>query len=269
MCKQGIGLHTGAKTAVALLPAQADEGIIFLSESGAEIPATADHVVATDRAVTLGLGDARVRTVEHLLGAIYGMGLDNVRVSLNGPEAPACDGSAREWVELLRQAGRRRLSRRRAVHVLARPVWAAEDDSWAMALPARGLSVTVGVDFSGTVIGRQLVCLPLTAGRFAAEVAPARTFAFEHELGALRAAGLAQGGGVENAFVVGPAGYSGPLRFPDEIARHKTLDLVGDLALCGHRFEAQVVALRPSHRVNVALAKALRAAFGGPSQPPR
>jgi len=111
------------------------------------------------------------------------------------------------------------------------------------------------------VVGRQTLWIPQVVRRFAADLAPARTFAFEHELGQLRSAGLARGGEAGNAFTVGADGYSGPLRFDDEVVRHKALDLIGDLALCGHALEAQVVAVRPGHRGNVALAKAVRAAL--------
>lgn len=259
--KRGVGLHTGMESSVTLRPAEANAGIVFVS--GAEIPARAEHVVGTDRGTTLGLGEARVQTVEHLLAAIYGMGVDNVRVEVEGPEVPACDGSAREWVALLEQAGRRSQGQRRARGELRESVWVVEEGYWAMALPAERLGIAVGIDFPGTVVGRQAVWVELSAGRFAEELAPARTFAFLEELEGLRAAGLAKGGGAENAFGIGPEGYSGPLRFPDEVVRHKALDLVGDLALCGSRLAAQVIAVRPSHRGNVALARALAAALGG------
>lgn len=258
----GVGLHSGERTAVRLLPAEADAGIVFVSDSGVEIPATVEHVVSTDRCTTLGIGDARVSTVEHILGTLYAMGIDNVRVAMEGPEVPACDGSALEWVSRVREAGRRRLEKARHVRAVARVVWVGEEDWWAMALPARGLSVAVAVEFAGTVVGRQAVWAALTERSFVSELAPARTFAFTHELEALRAAGLARGGSGENAFTVGPEGYSGPLRFEDEVVRHKALDLVGDLALCGHRFRGQVVAVRPSHRANVVLARALRSVLG-------
>ena len=259
--KEGIGLHTGAQCLLRLLPAEANAGIVFVSEEGVEIPALAGYVAATERATSLGLGQARVHTVEHLLAALYALGVDNVRVELTGPEVPACDGSARDWAALVGHAGLRRQGAVRRVWSLRRPVWVGEGDWWAMALPAARFAVAVGVEFAGTVAGRQSLWLAVTPGRFASELAPARTFALARELEAVRAAGLAQGGGPENAFAVGPEGYSGPLRFPDEVARHKALDLVGDLALCGYRFRGQVVAVRPRHGGNVALAGALRSAL--------
>jgi UDP-3-O-acyl N-acetylglucosamine deacetylase len=257
---KGIGLHTGAECAVALLPAEPDAGIVFVSSTGVEVPATGEYVAGTDRCTTLAVGDARIGSVEHLLAALYADGVDNVRIEVEGPEVPTRDGSAREWLELLRRAGRERLGVGRRAIALRQAVWAGEGQSWAAALPARRLSVGVGVDYEGTVVGRQTLWLPVTRQRFAAEVAPARTFALTNEIEALRAAGLALGGGEGNAFAVGPEGYSGSLRFADEVVRHKTLDLIGDLALCGWRLAAAVIAVRPSHRTNVELVRAVRAA---------
>jgi len=260
--KHGIGLHTGVSASVRLVPAAADTGIVLVLRSGAQIPATAEFVVGTERATTLGSGGESIGAVEHLMAAICMAGIDNVRVEADGPELPACDGSAKEWVALLRRAGRQRLGTARVVRSLQTPVWHGDRDSWAVVLPARaGLSVGVAVDFPGTVVGRQTLWMPSAARRFARDLAPARTFAFEHEVEALRSSGLARGGGVENAFTVGKDGYSGPLRFPDEVVRHKALDLIGDLALCGYALRAQVIAVRPGHRGNVALARAVRAAL--------
>jgi UDP-3-O-acyl-N-acetylglucosamine deacetylase len=196
------------------------------------------------------------------MAAICMAGIDNIRVEADGPEMPACDGSAKEWVALLRQAGRRQLGAARAVRSLQTPIWHGGGDSWAVVLPAKaGLSVGVAVDFPGTVAGRQTLWIPAATRRFARDLAPARTFAFEHEVEALRSSGLARGGDAENAFTVGKNGYSGPLRFPDEVVRHKALDLIGDLALCGYTLRAQVIAVRPGHRGNAALARAVRAAL--------
>ena len=257
--KDGVGLHTGQKCALTILPAPPNAGIVFVSPAGDEIPATVEHVLDTDRGTTLGTAQTRVRSVEHLMAALYGMGVDNARIELEGPEAPACDGSAIEWVRLVQRAGRAGLGVTRQAPALAQPVWVDAQPGWAVVLPARGaLSLAVAVDFSGTVVGKQTLFLRLTRARFIRELAPARTFVDLKDLDELRARGLAQGGASENAFAFGPQGYSGPLRFPDEVVRHKALDLLGDLALCGCRFAGQVVAVRPGHRLNLALAAALR-----------
>jgi len=259
--KKGIGLHSGAKCAVALLPAEPDAGIVFICESGVALPATVDHVVGTDRSTTLGLGEARVRSVEHLLAALYGLAVDNVSIQVQGPEVPACDGSAQEWVEVLGQAGRKRLGARRKTGTLAKAVWVTNGDAWAVASPARNLAVGVGVEYPGTAAARQTFWVSLARGQFASQVAPARTFCLRREYEALLAAGLGKGGRLENTFVVDADGYSGPLRFPDEVVRHKTLDVIGDIALGGWRLAAHIVTVRPSHRMNVELARAVRGAL--------
>ncbi len=257
--KTGIGLHTGLPCSVSLRPLGPDAGIVFAVESGTEIPATAEYVVDTRRGTTLGVGGATVGCVEHLLAALYAMGIDNARVEVTGAEVPACDGSALEWVELLRQCGSVRLDADRHVARLERIVWAGEGASSALALPGgSALDLAVAVGYEGTVASDQSLRMRLTAPGFAREIAPARTFALLREIEELRAGGLSRGGSEANAFAVGPRGYSGVLRFEDEVVRHKTLDLVGDLALCGRRFGGVVVAVRPSHRVNVQLARALR-----------
>ena len=258
--KDGIGLHTGSRSSLTLLPAAPHAGIVFICGSGAEIPATAEQVVDTRRCTTLGRGGARVMTVEHVLSALYGMGVDNVRIEVQGEEIPACDGSAQEWVKLIRRAGLRRLEAPREMLTLGKAVWVAEGDSWGVAAPAPRLTLAVGVDYGEEVVGRQTLWLPVTATRYARELAPARTFGFEHEVETLLAAGLARGGTRENAIVVRSDGYSAPLRFPDEAVRHKAMDALGDLALCGGRLRAHVALVRPSHRLTTELALALRQA---------
>ncbi len=270
----GIGLHSGENCAVSLLPAEPDTGVIFIT-GGVEIPGRVEFVVDTRRGTTLGreafpggAGEtpalpgepARVGCVEHLLAALYGLGFDNVRVEVEGRELPAADGSASAWVTLLRRAGKMKQTAQRQVARLDRGVWAGGGVSWAMVGPAgSGLSLAVGVEFENTAAGRQTLWLKVTPGHFTRELAPARTFAMAEEIEALQTAGLSKGGSPENAFAVGRDAYSGPLRFTDEVVRHKALDLLGDIALCGHRFEGQVVAVRPSHQLNVALAGELKA----------
>lgn len=264
--KEGIGLHTGEPCAVTLHPAAPGEGVLFVSECGCRIPARAEYVGDTRRGTTLAAEGARIGAVEHVLAALYALEVDAVRIAVEGPEVPACDGSAREWVEAVQEAGIEGKGARRRDRRLGEGVWVREGEAWAVAAPAAGgLSLAVAVDYEGTAAGQQTLWMRLNRRSFVKELAPARTFALADELEALRARGLARGGSAENAFTVGPEGYSGALRFPDEVVRHKALDLVGDLALCGCRFAAHVTALRPSHRLNVALARAI----GGALRPDR
>jgi UDP-3-O-[3-hydroxymyristoyl] N-acetylglucosamine deacetylase len=258
--KAGIGLHTGRRSSLTLLPAAPDAGIVFICRSGEEIPAVAERVVETRRGTTLGQGEARVMTVEHVLSALCGRGVDNARLEVAGEEIPACDGSAQEWVELIRQAGVTRLDAPRKALKLAEAVWVGEGEAWGVAVPGVKFTLAVGVDFGEAVVGRQTWWGPVTPARYARELAPARTFGFAHEVEALLAAGLAQGGTAENAVVVTPEGYSVPLRFPNEAVRHKAMDAIGDLALCGGRLQAHVTLVRPSHRLVTKLALAMRQA---------
>jgi len=259
--KDGIGLHTGRRSSLTLLPAAPHAGIVFICGRGVEIPATAEHVVDTRRGTTLGQGEARVMTVEHLLSAFHGLGVDNARIEVEGEEVPACDGSAREWVELIRRSGVTRLEAPARILSPREAVWFSEGESWAVAVPGPRFTLAVGVDYGDEVVGRQALWSPVTPARYARELAPARTFGFAHEVEALLAAGLARGGSEENAIIVRPDGYSVPLRFPDEIVRHKAMDAVGDLALCGARLKAHVTLVRPCHRLTTGLARALRAAM--------
>jgi len=260
--KKGIGLHTGVMCTVSLLPAEDNAGIVFVSESGRIIPATAERVVDTQRGTTLGDGTVTIGCVEHLMAAFFGVGVDNVSVEVTGPEIPACDGSAREWVQALSDAGIKHSGRQILLPAVQEGIWIENGLAYLVAVPSQSdLTLSVGVDFEDTVAGRQMVSMRLTRRRFEREIAPARTFVMADELESLRARGLAQGGSELNAFAVGKASYSGPLRFDDEVVRHKALDLVGDIALCGRHFFGHIIAIRPSHDANVALARALRKAF--------
>src|SRR4030042_1352191 len=175
----GLGLDSGETGAVSLRPAEPDAGIAFVT-GGRVIPGRADYVVDTQRGTTLGTGAARVGCVEHLMAALYGMEIDALRVEVEGPELPACDGSAADWVKLLRKAGRARLGAKRDVPRLRRGVWAADAATWARAGPGGdGLSLAVGVDFENTAAGRQALWMAVNRRSFANELAPARTFALE------------------------------------------------------------------------------------------
>jgi UDP-3-O-[3-hydroxymyristoyl] N-acetylglucosamine deacetylase len=259
----GIGLHSGAPTQLVLHPARAGEGISFLrtdARTPVEIPARSSEVSSTRLATTLGHGDASVRTVEHLLGALYGLGIDNVRIEVDGPELPVMDGSAAPFVYLIRSAGVFRQRERRRSLRLRRPIEVRDGDRSIRVEPARELRVRYAVDFEHPAIRRQeLELAPLDAERFDREIAAARTFGFLRDVRALWSAGLARGGSLDNTVVLDETRVVNPqgLRWPDEFVRHKVLDLCGDLALLGLPLIGHVHVERGGHALHQQLVAAI------------
>ncbi|MQA88811.1 MAG: bifunctional UDP-3-O-[3-hydroxymyristoyl] N-acetylglucosamine deacetylase/3-hydroxyacyl-ACP dehydratase [Gemmatimonas sp.] len=261
---EGIGLHTGAPVRMRLLPADVQTGIRFRRtdlDEPAEIPAVVSNVVELDRGTALGVGGARVSTVEHVLSALVGMEIDNVVVELDGPEPPAADGSGRPFAELIAGAGTVEQDAPARILALNQVLTVEDGDSRYVVSPGERYEISVTIRFDHPCIGRQFTSVELDTETFVRDVAPARTFGFAAEVDSLRARGLARGGSLENAIVLTEDGlHEGvDLRFKDEFARHKVLDLVGDLALLGGRFRGHVMAERPSHRGNVALARGIQA----------
>ena len=258
----GIGLHGARSVRLTLHPAEANTGIVFVrADLGhVTIPAHHDHVVDTRLCTVVGAGAARVGTVEHLLAAFAGAGIDNAWVEVDAPELPILDGSAEPFLFLIDCAGVVAQNAPRRVIEVRRPVRVEQDGSWAELTPASsGLHMDVGIDFAATAIGRQTFGLSLTQESFRHELAGARTFAVADEIDQLRQAGLALGGSLENAVVVDGAAVLNPggLRMEAEFVRHKMLDMVGDLALAGGLLRAHVRAWRPGHALNQALLGAL------------
>lgn len=247
-----------------LLPAPADTGVVFRRtdlEGAPTVEAKAARVVDTDRGTTIGSGEVRVHTVEHLLAALSGCGIDNLVVELSGPEVPIVDGSARPFVDLIERAGVEEQDAALRTLALSEPISLREGDSSYVVTPATAFEVSATVEFDHPLIGRQFSSYRIDPTTFSKEIASARTFGFTREIEELRARGLAQGGSLENALVLTDEGLheGSTLRFPDEFARHKVLDIVGDLALLGARLGGHVMAQRPSHRGNVALAREILA----------
>ena len=260
----GIGLHSGDSVQVRLRPAPERTGIVFLRADLAgrpHVPALFQHVVDTTLATTLACGSASVATVEHLVAALVASRIDNVLVDVHGPELPVLDGSARPWMELLGEAGRAEQVAHAARIVVRRRVEVVSGERRASLVPSSGFEVAATIDFPHPLIGRQSLGLALENGEFGRELAWARTFGFAHEVDALRRAGLARGGSLDNAVVYGDAGVMNPegLRAPDEPVRHKLLDLVGDLGLLGARLQGRLEAVRPGHGITLALLRALLA----------
>jgi UDP-3-O-[3-hydroxymyristoyl] N-acetylglucosamine deacetylase len=264
----GVGVHTGQRVNLTLLPAPSGHGIVFRRiDLGRDIPASYDRVVDTTLCTTIGDGAARVGTIEHLMAALAGAGVDNVLIELNGPEVPIMDGSAAPFSFLLECAGVATLPTPRRVIEILRPVRVTDGKAFAELRPfeksARNpvptLDLEVTIDFTDAAIGRQTQTLRLTSENFREAVAPARTFALVSDIAHLRERGLARGGSLDNAVVVDGAKVLNPggLRMKDEFAAHKLLDAVGDLALAGAALHGRYIANRPGHGLNNKLLKAL------------
>jgi len=257
---QGIGLHSGRPASVLVRPAPSGTGLIVVdSASGQEIPATAQNVVDTSRCTQLGVGGIVVQTVEHVLSALAGCGVDDAVIESFGGEMPAVDGSARPFADAVLMAG-----------VIEQPdgdvpfltVGQAHllthGSSVFLVEPSDAFRIKVVLDYpSHAFIGTQVAVYSGGETSYIDEIAPARTYGFLHEVEALRSRGLALGASADNALVLSDDGYATRRRFDNELARHKLLDMIGDLALAGRRICAQITAIRPGHAGNTALACSL------------
>ena len=256
---EGIGLHSGRAIRMRLVPAEAGSGIVFVrTDAGhATIPATLEHAGPSFYATVIGRDGATVSTVEHLMAALYALQVDDLRIELNGAEVPILDGSSRPFVDLILEAGRVELPAEREYLNLVRPVVVSKDEKRIAAYPCSEYRVTYAIDFDHPVLGYQELSASLWGdGAFAEKLAPARTFTFESEVEKLRKNGLALGGSLDNAVVLGEDGIlNAELRFPDEFVRHKMLDLTGDLSLLGRPLRAHVVAYRAGHDLHARLAR--------------
>lgn len=259
----GIGLHSGKAAEVTLRPAPAGTGIVFARSDLAhavEIPVRPESVTRTELSTQIGCGDATVDTVEHLLAAIYGLGIDNARVDVDGTEIPGMDGSAAPFVFLIRAAGVYEQAEARSVYRLRRPIEIRDGNRVIRAEASRSLKVSYRVDYDHPAIGRQLIrAMPIQADRFERDVARARTFGFFRDVEALRAAGRALGASLDNTVVLDDCGVmnSEGLRCDDEFVRHKILDLIGDLALLGTPIQAHIKVERGGHALHQALVSEL------------
>ena len=254
----GIGLHSGRKVTLSLRPASAGSGIRFRRADldGVEIPATVDNVDRQHYATGLSRNAEAVRTVEHLLAALVGLGVDNVVVDLDQPEVPIMDGSAASFVYLLHEAGLRRLAAPRRYLKVFRPVSLSRGDKRIALYPSDDFKVSYSISFDHPLLRHMSRTLTVTKASFVDEIAPARTFGFLKEVEMLRRQGLALGGSLENAVVLGDTGIlNNRLRFEDEFVRHKILDAIGDLALVGHPVIGHLVVHRGGHGLHTAFAE--------------
>jgi len=294
---EGNALHTGESVKVNLVPSDANTGIVFVRTDldNAEIPALAKHINRTNRQTILHKGDASVGTVEHLMASLYALGVDNLRVELNGSEIPILDGSAAPLVDLITEAGMEEQSEEKNYYILEEPFTFKDDDgSEIMALPSDSFEVSALIDYGTSVLGPQHAHLDHMTN-FREEIASARTFSFLRELEPLLDQGLIKGGDLNNAIVyvdqeIAPATLDKlkaafekedvqvtnrgtlnniELRFSNEAARHKLLDVIGDIALLGRPLKARLIATKPGHGVNAEFTKALAAKIRKEESKPR
>jgi UDP-3-O-[3-hydroxymyristoyl] N-acetylglucosamine deacetylase len=256
----GIGLHSGKPVRLELKPAPAEHGIRFVrTDVGVEIPANLEYLARLDHATTLSRDGVSVDTVEHLLSALQGLGVDDVLVEVDGPEVPILDGSGAPFVILIHEAGLRPLAANRTYLKILRPVEVVRGAKSIRISPADHFRVSYVIGFDHPLLRHQAASFRVAADTFVEAIAPARTFGFLREVETLRRSGLALGGSLDNAVVIGETGVlNNRLRFADEFVRHKILDAIGDLALLGHPVVGHVEATRAGHALHAALCQRLR-----------
>ncbi|MEO1209338.1 MAG: UDP-3-O-acyl-N-acetylglucosamine deacetylase [Cyanobacteria bacterium J06638_20] len=265
--RTGVAMHSGNTVQVRISPAPANTGRVFirtdLPDTAPPIPATIIQVgqttLSTELAAEQGDFSATVRTVEHLLAALTGMGVDNARIEIDGGEVPILDGSALLWVEAIAQAGvQTQTIPKGPAPPLEHPIAVYQDDTFATAIPSPELRFTYGIDFELEPIGKQWISWSPSEEPFEQAIAPARTFGLAHQVEYLRSQGLIKGGTLDNALVCGTKGWlNPPLRFSNEPVRHKLLDLVGDLSLVHRLPIAHYIAYKASHHLHTRLAHRL------------
>jgi UDP-3-O-[3-hydroxymyristoyl] N-acetylglucosamine deacetylase len=257
----GIGLHSGEPVKMTLSPAAADTGVLFRAVDGTFIPASAEHVVDTRSATTVGAFGVKVRSIEHLMAALSGLGIDNVLVDTTAEELPAADGSAKPFVELLQAAGRVSLPAPRQRLVIQEPIRVGDENRWLEILPSDSFRISYTLDNSHPVIGLQAASYAVTEEIFVDQLAPARTYGFLKDVPLMRQNGLARGGSLDNAIVVGKRiVLNDHLRFRDEFVRHKILDVIGDLHTLGRPVVGHVLGKNAGHALNQELAASIQKA---------
>ncbi|NBV82710.1 UDP-3-O-[3-hydroxymyristoyl] N-acetylglucosamine deacetylase [bacterium] len=261
----GIGIHSGANCEVTLTPSTIGTGICFRVPDTcgniSEIPATVAYSLAQSRASLLVKETAKILTPEHLLAALFGVGVSDAIITLSSPEVPILDGSATPFVNELLQAGIVQSGQPWFTATVPVPIICNENDASVLALPDPGLRFSMIIEYDN-FIGTQSITWDYDTRSFVTDIAPARTYAFKAEIDQLLAAGLGKGGTLDNAVVIGDSEYLSKLRFDDELVRHKLLDLIGDLSLVGTHLQGHFVGIRSGHALNRQLALRLAALPG-------
>ncbi|MEW6558063.1 MAG: UDP-3-O-acyl-N-acetylglucosamine deacetylase [Elusimicrobiota bacterium] len=263
----GIGLHTGNNVLIKLKPATENTGIVFVRcdlPDNPKIKADISNVLTTVRGTTVGLDEKiSVHTVEHLLATLFAFGIDNLIIEMNANEPPIGDGSAMSFVELIKKAGITQLSADKKILDILTPVVYKNEDVLITATPSDKLHITCTIIYDHPLLKTQFLALNITPEIFEKEIAPARTFCFDYEIEALKNKGLAKGGTLENAVVVGAKKIHTKLRFENEFVRHKILDLLGDISLLGDILKMDIITVKCGHKNNIAFAKKIAESLDG------
>ncbi len=257
---EGVGLHTGKICKVTLRPSKSNTGIIFFRvDRGNMIKLSPFAVVDTSFATTIGYNGTRIKTIEHLMAVLSAFEIDNVFIDVDGPEIPALDGSSSDIAKIVLKAGLSIQSAPRKIIEITQPISFEEGKSRISALPHNGRKFSQTIEFSNHFLGKQQISVNLTPEVFVSDIAPARTFGFLKDVEMLRQHGLGRGGSLDNAVVIDDNGVLNPsgTRFTDEFVRHKALDCIGDMYLCGFQIHGHIIAERTGHTANVKFLKKL------------
>lgn len=258
---KGLGLHSGMPVTMTMHPAAPGAGIIFKRSDlpgGPEVPAQSRYITNTLRATTLEKGEAKVFTVEHVLSALYALQIDNCVIEMDSPEPPVGDGSAKTFCDMVQEAGIETQDEMIPILTLDTSAAVYEDNKFITALPYDGLRITFTSINPHSLLGTQMRDVVIDHDSYMKEIAPARTIGFTWELEAMRKMGLGKGGTLENAVVYSETECLSQLRFPDELVRHKILDILGDISLVGP-LHAHIIAVLGSHKLNAELSEKLQA----------
>ncbi len=254
---RGTGLHTGKVIRMRLKPAPRDTGIIFIrtDRGNVEIKAKVNSVADTTFATNLAFDGVKIGTVEHLLSSLAGLNIDNLYVELDGPEVPIMDGSASYFIQKIIETGTAKQAKEVSYLRILKPVVVKEGARQIAAVPYDGTKITYYINYNHPLLEEQKLSIDVTGRSFIKEIAPARTFGFLRDVRLLRSMGLAKGGSLDNAIIVGENGIinKSELRFKDEFVRHKILDAIGDISLLGWPFYGHIMANRSGHSLNVKL----------------
>ncbi len=257
---EGIGLHSGIHCRVTINPAARDSGITFTrTDKPMVIKAHVGSVIDTAFATTIGQNGVKIRTVEHILAALAGLGIDNASIDVDGPEIPILDGSSTEFISLILKAEIAKQGKKRPYLRILKPFIFEDGHSKIAVFPHKGSRITYSIHFHHHGIGEQRLSMDINEESFAREIAPARTFGFVKDIEYLRTNGFAKGGSLDNAIVLGDNGILNAtgLRFSDEFVRHKILDTIGDFSLLGFPIYGHIIASKSGHATNVKFLKKL------------